>query len=288
MKIVVCVKRDLEGNLNLNYLLKKIRGHEVSVILSDKVWKKEREVKESSDFVFYERDLVVDFLFPLMERASLPEDSFNEGNLTFSQIEQAYEVPIRLIKDINSDEGVRYLQELSPDLILSVRYDLIFKKQVIDIPKLGIMNIHPGALPMYRGIMATFRAMMAGENRVGCTLHFVDEGIDTGSVIGVRYLDIDYGKSFLWHVVRLYPLGIDLFAEILPRLENGDIIPSQSQEGADFQYHTYPTTEEFHSFASKGYKLIDNCEYLDILDGYASLRALKLAWSSLPLALGHT
>jgi hypothetical protein len=267
MKIVICTKRDLEGNIALNKIVREVHGHELFVLLSDHFLKTEREVRESADFIFYERDLLVEQIHPLLERVPLSPKN-NPRYLTFNQIREKYNIPIEIIGNINSQKNEARLKEISPDIILSVRFDFIFRKHIIDIPKYGILNIHPGALPRYRGVYASFRAMMQGENQAGCTLHVIDEGIDTGPVIGIRYLPIDYSKSVLWHIANLYPLGIDLFSELIPKIEKGETIKTISQIEADQHYYTFPTPDEFSQFKKKGFKLIDNAEYLEFLSGY--------------------
>jgi len=266
---VLCIKRDLEGNIALNKIVSEVHKHELFVILSDQVLKIEREVKESAEFVFYERDLLVEYIFPLLEKAdTLPDTGSNY--LTFNQIAQTYGLSVEIIKNINGYKGESRLKEIQPDIILSCRYDLIFKKNIINIPRLGILNIHPGKLPEYRGVDAPFRAMLNRESQMGCSLHVVDQGLDTGPVIGIKYLTIDYSKSVLWHIVRMYPLGIDMFLKILPGLENGEGFSAVPQDSSKHKYYTYPEPAEFEEFTAKGYKLIDNGEYLDLLSNYLS------------------
>ena len=274
MKIVICTKQDLEGNIALNKIVREIQGHELFVILSDKFMKVEREVRESADFIFYERDLLVEQIYPLLERTPLsPEE--NPKYLTFGQIRNRYHIPLRIMGNINAPDAEAWLREIRPDIILSVRYDFIFRKHIIDIPKYGILNVHPGKLPHYRGVYAPFRAMLYGDQHAGCTLHFVDEGIDTGPMVGIRYLPTDHSKSVLWHMANLYPMGIDMFIEHLPELGKGVLPPSKPQNSAEGHYYTFPTPEEFREFADKGGKLIDNREYLDFLAGYHSHPAYR-------------
>ena len=264
MRIVICSKRDLEGNIAVNKLIRELYEHELFIILSDEVMEKEREIKESSDCVFYERDLLIDHVFPLLERSPhKPHPLF----FTFKQIQEHHGIPIHIMGNINGGEGEKLLTRIQPDLILSVRYDYIFKKHIISIPRLGILNIHPGKLPTYRGVYALFRAMLNGDAHAGVTLHYVDECIDTGPIVAIGYLHIDYSKSFLWHLCQLYPLGIDIFLEHLPNLEAGRNLSAQSQQ-SDGNYYTFPTSEEFLLFSQKGGILIDFNDYLEIIFNY--------------------
>jgi methionyl-tRNA formyltransferase len=71
----------------------------------------------------------------------------------------------------NSVAGLELIRSLEPDLIVSIRYRRILKDEVIAIPRLGVLNLHSGVLPDYKGVMATFWAMLQNEEMIGATLH---------------------------------------------------------------------------------------------------------------------
>jgi len=85
-----------------------------------------------------------------------------------------------ITEDINL--CVDYIKELAPDYILSFQYHKILKPEVISIPLDGCINLHFGLLPQYRGMAPVAHAMINGD-MVGITLHYIDEGIDTGAII---------------------------------------------------------------------------------------------------------
>jgi hypothetical protein len=271
MKILVCTKLDLEGSIALNKIVSDLNGQDLMVLLSDHFLKTERENREAARFIFYERDLLVEQIFPLVESLPIPDP--RPRYLTFNQIAETFRIPVRVVPNINADESERMIRAFAPDVILSVRFDFIFRPNIIRIPRLGILNVHPGELPAYRGVYASFRAMTRGDEKAGCTLHYVDERIDTGPIVGIRYLTIDYQKSLLWHMAHLYPLGIELFTEILPQLENGERPPTYAQNDKESSYYTFPSPEQFRMFEEKGYQLIDYQEYLNFLSGYRTRKA---------------
>ncbi|MEK8020832.1 MAG: formyl transferase [Candidatus Parabeggiatoa sp.] len=268
MKIVICVKRDLEGNIALNKIVQDLQGHDLLVLLSDHFMKTERENQEAARFIFYERDLLVEQIFPLLE--AVPLSKHQPRYLTFEQIRQVYGVPILITRNVNDAESETLIRSFDPDVMLSVRFDFIFRPHIIALPKLGILNVHPGALPRYRGVYAPFRAMLYGEEKIGCTLHFIDEGIDTGPIVGIQYMPVDYKRSVLWHIAHLYPLGIDMFVESIPLMECGELPPADPQLAAEQHYYTFPTPEEFKQFKERGFSLIDDREYLNFLLLYRS------------------
>ena len=79
------------------------------------------------------------------------------------------------------------ISDTTPELMISIRYGKILRSKALSIPDHGVLNLHSGKLPDYRGVMATFRAMLAQEQELFSTLHWIDDDtIDTGRVISVQ------------------------------------------------------------------------------------------------------
>jgi methionyl-tRNA formyltransferase len=192
-------------------------------------------------------------LFPLLDRCPEPPGQL----LTFNHLARAYGVSFHGITEINQGDGYALLEAFRPDLVLSLRFDLIFKSRVIRLPRYGILNIHPGTLPRHAGLYAPFRAMLAGESSAGCTLHMIDEGIDSGPIVGLRHLPVDPGRSTFWHMLHLYPLGVELFLEALATLEAGKPLDAHAQDRSQREYRSYPSAEDFTAFEAKGLRLVD-------------------------------
>lgn len=93
-------------------------------------------------------------------------------------------------KNINSDSFIKKLEEYNCDLFVSMSFNQIFKRQVLDIPKIGVINCHAGKLPFYRGRNILNWVLINDEKEFGITVHFVDEGIDTGDIILQRTFPI--------------------------------------------------------------------------------------------------
>lgn len=90
------------------------------------------------------------------------------------------------------------VEELSPDIGISVRYDKIIPKSTIDSFKQGIFNTHGGILPEYRGSYCNINALINNEEEYGVTLHYISQGVDAGDVVAinkVRIKELDTGFS---------------------------------------------------------------------------------------------
>lgn len=264
MKILVCTKRDLAGCLVLNEVLERLAGHRLMVLLSDKTRPVEKAVPELAEMKFFERDLPVDTLFPLLDAVGADGARLS----TFAGCAARHAVPVKVVGDINGPAGEALVRDFAPDLILSVRFSLIFKRNIFEIPPLGTYNVHPGALPRYAGLFAPFRCMMEGGDRIGCTLHRVDDGIDTGPVAGIGWLPVRADRSLLWHVVQTYRPGLDLFYAALADMEAGRPVRLEVQDRAQRVYGSLPDAESFKAFHGRGFRLFDPAEYMDLLSGF--------------------
>lgn len=98
----------------------------------------------------------------------------------------AYRGDIKLFEglSIKSQDTLKTIKGLSPDLIVVSTFNQIIPKDVVLVPKLGVINIHPSLLPMYRGATPTVWAILNGERETGVSAHFIeDESIDKGRII---------------------------------------------------------------------------------------------------------
>ncbi|MBC7906329.1 MAG: methionyl-tRNA formyltransferase [Rhodospirillaceae bacterium] len=261
LRIIICTKHDLYGALVLNQLLPHLVGDQVMVWLSDKTRPVEKAVPELAEMKFLERDLLMDTIFPLVDMAGA-----GSGELaTFNGLAARHGVASKIITSVNDPEMEAVIRDFQPDLIFSARFSLIFKPNIINIPRLGIWNIHPGALPRYAGLFAPFRCIVDGGDRIGCTVHRIDEGIDTGPVQGIGWLKVDPARSLLWHVVNSYGPGVDVLIDMLAGIRQGRLPEPWVQDRSLRAYRSLPDAEQFAKFWETGFRLYDPREYMELL-----------------------
>lgn len=140
------------------------------------------------------------------------------------------------VSSINDPKIVALAEQLRPDVIVVFGTSLM-RGPLLTKGRLGIFNLHGGLSPWYRGADCTFWALYNGEpEQVGCTLHRIDAGIDTGTLIAHVCPEVREGDDELalfWRAVRD---SADVYAELLQRLEHGQPLGQpQAEKGRLYQ-----------------------------------------------------
>ena len=140
------------------------------------------------------------------------------------------------VPHINHSDVIKIIDEHKPDLIVVFGTSLL-KGELLGKGRLGIINLHGGLSPEYRGADCTFWALYNQEpEKVGCTIHYINAGIDTGNIIAhvsPEIKETDDELTLFWRAVRD---STDIFAELLERLEQGEVLGAvQTHKGALYQ-----------------------------------------------------
>lgn len=256
MKILILANKDVASNHALNLLLPGLDGHELHVFLSSRVGGGGDRPQALVDLATLEQHWFNQVFSP-----AVPPVAERGGRYrTFAQMSEVLASPLREMNAINAPEGLALLDAIAPDLVLSIRYGVILKADVLARPRLGVLNLHSGPLPAYRGVMATFHAMRRGEAAIGTTLHTIDDNaIDTGRIVTRTTLPVDPGKTYLWHVLNLYGDGCRVMLEAVRELAGRGVLVTRAQP-AGGHYYTFPTAAELAEFAGRGLRLFDEGE----------------------------
>lgn len=118
-------------------------------------------------------------------------------------------------------EGVEDLKSLKPDIMITCAFGQILSKEILDIPKLGTINIHASLLPFYRGASPIHYAILNGEKKTGITIMKTDVGVDTGDIICQREIDIKDNETCGELFDRLSVLGAQCIIQALPSIIDG-------------------------------------------------------------------
>lgn len=156
-----------------------------------------------------------------------------------------FKTKLTTIKDVNEQEFIRKLNNINPDLIISVYFNQIISEEVIDIPKKGIVNIHPAYLPDYKGISPVFWSLANSEKYAGVTVHYIDKGVDTGNIIEREKIKIekdDTEDSLYW---RICEIGSPLLIRAVDKIRAGRV---QLVENKGGRYFSLPTEDAVRKY----------------------------------------
>ena len=155
-----------------------------------------------------------------------------------------YDIPVFEWTDVNSPDALSSFRILAPDIIIVIYFNQILKRQLINIPSKGCINLHLALAEEYRGCYPTTWALLNDKRRTGVTLHYIDESIDGGDIIAeceVLIEDDDTGRSLY---EKCTDAGIQLFSNTLPAIVRGTV-QARPQDRTKGVYHrrVFPSQE---------------------------------------------
>lgn len=252
MNITILANKDLASCVAINYLVEGLGAHKVSVFLSSRVGSKPL-AEPLQQLKMVEQQWPNEILFPLLARV---------GNSTaelkgFDQLAETFDGRLAILNNINEEQGCSEFAKSEPDLVLSIRYGVILRDPVLAIPTHGVLNLHSGLLPDYKGVMATFWALLHGESTIGTTLHYIDDkSIDTGRIVTRTELTVQSDRSYFWHVLELYHAGCQSMLDAVHAIDNRAEISAHQQDMSG-SYFSFPSLEDIERFHAAGWRLYD-------------------------------
>ena len=239
MRIGLFYNRDIYAHAALNQLIPKLSDHDLGMFYSQRVGgaSQPRDPR-------------------LVALARVETDFATAPGLSFEAMASKSHCREIAITDINGRD-LNLLRAFDADLLISIRFGQIFKAEAIAQPRTGIINLHSGLLPEYKGVMASFWSLLNEEPRLGTTLHWItDKKIDSGALISTRSQPARSSETYVKQVLSLYRPGAEQICEAVHQLQSlastkGDDLPS----GA---YYSFPTTDDIDRFEKRGWRLFED------------------------------
>jgi methionyl-tRNA formyltransferase len=144
-------------------------------------------------------------------------------------------IPVLQPEKLRDPNAMAQLHEWNPELIVVAAFGQILKKDVLELPQYGCINVHASLLPRWRGAAPINAAILAGDEEIGVTIMKMDVGLDTGPMLSKRSIrhtpDLTTGSA----IRALSELGADLLIDTLPDYLSGKTIPQpQPEEGSTY------------------------------------------------------
>lgn len=169
--------------------------------------------------------------------------------------------------NVNEDKFLNELEEIKPDLVISISPPQIFKKRILSIPRFGIINVHGALLPKYKGLQPSFWVLANDEPITGVTVHYMSEKLDAGEIILQEKVDINKDDTQFSLIYKTKKLGAKLI------LNSIDLIESESSKTRNLisdagSYYSFPTREDVIKFKKNNKKLVKWKDIFTLLRGF--------------------
>lgn len=152
----------------------------------------------------------------------------------------------------NDREAIDRIKSENPDIIAVAAFGQILPKEVLDIPKLGCINVHASLLPRFRGASPIQRAIMEGDEKTGVTIMYMEEGLDTGDMLAKKSVEIDHKTADELHD-ELSALGAELLVDTVGRIRE---IKAVKQDDSMATYAPMISKADGHiDFSQNPYKI---------------------------------
>jgi methionyl-tRNA formyltransferase len=146
-----------------------------------------------------------------------------------------FNLPVIQPEKLKQPEAMDQLRAWAPDLIVVAAFGQILKKDVLELPQYGCINVHASLLPRWRGAAPINAAILAGDEETGVTIMKMDVGLDTGPMLAKRSVRLTRDDTAGSVLRTLSTLGANLLIETLPDYLSGKLIPQpQPDDGATY------------------------------------------------------
>jgi len=132
-----------------------------------------------------------------------------------------HNIPVYQPKSVKTEETLEIIRELNPDLIVVVAYGKILPQELIDIPRLGVINVHSSLLPKFRGAAPIHAALINGEEETGVTIMYIAEELDAGDMIMTGKTPITEEDTLATLHDRLMGIGAETLLEAVNKIGEG-------------------------------------------------------------------
>ncbi|MFT3895953.1 MAG: methionyl-tRNA formyltransferase [Anaerolineales bacterium] len=144
-------------------------------------------------------------------------------------------IPVMQPEKLKQPEAMEQLHAWAPDLIVVAAFGQLLRKDVLELPRYGCINVHASLLPRWRGAAPINAAILAGDEETGVTIMKMDVGLDTGPMLSKRSIRLTPTDTAGSVFEKLSTLGADLLIETLPDYLSGKLVPQpQPEEGMTY------------------------------------------------------
>jgi len=178
------------------------------------------------EFAVTSLDYLIRNDYPIITTVTQPDRPRGRGRITapppVKVVAHKYGLPVVQPERLRDKEFVDYFSGIHPDMVVVAAFGQILPREVLEIPKMGCINVHPSLLPKYRGAAPINWALIRGEVKTGVTIMLMDEGMDTGDILTQEETAIEPMETFGSLNNRLAYIGARLLVATIKMVISGN------------------------------------------------------------------
>lgn len=243
-RVVFCTYPSLYSDLVLHELLKSPQIEVVGVVVSTRILRKDYSKWRASVRQIQLSGLrYAAYLFAVTDLYRLLQTLL--GKQTLFGVCRAKHIPVLETADINEPATVTFLKVAQPDVMLSAHFNQLLAAEVLAVPGLACLNIHPSLLPAFKGVDPAFYALLRHAQETGVTVHLQDEQFDHGRILEQARLQVRWHDSLLSLNVKLFKLGAMAAVRQIGALASSTLGQEQPPGGG---YDSWPNPHDTRQF----------------------------------------
>ncbi|MBF6049922.1 hypothetical protein GO001_32865 [Streptomyces sp. NRRL B-1677] len=272
LQVAFFVGSDVTSHLAVNAAVRSLAAEDAGIHLFYTAQKPNPEApRDRREMFFIEHQLMNDVLYPHLDAAGTGAGAEYAAGAEYGPYRtpdalarmDPNRITVQRLDSVNSPETIQELQRRGITLGFSVRCYQKFGADIIRYfatatghsAHSALLNLHPGVLPAYRGVLTYARAMANSEAHAGFTLHHINADWDAGDVLSCATQPLDHDRSVLENMIRHHRAGAALIHEAVVQTLEGERLLSVPQPADEARYYTHATPEELTAIKDKGIRL---------------------------------
>ena len=245
---IITVDEPLYTSNLVKRIIKKYYGHLKGItILPNKM-----PNKNFFTFILYLHTLygTKEFIILLIKLLKARLREFLHLDESIKSLIKKYNLKVICTSSINNEKYVEKLRKLNLDMILSF-CGQIYRRDILRVPKIGVINKHCALLPKYRGVYPAFWVLLNEEKETGVTIHFIDENIDTGRIVAQKKIKVSPLDTFDSLYRKCHAPVFGMYCNIIEYARKNKYVKSFENNLKDARYYSFPTKGDVKMFRKK-------------------------------------
>ena len=172
------------------------------------------------EFSYKALEKLIELKAELVGVCTKDKSNFNSDFADLTPLCKENKIPYKFVDDINSKENIEWINTLNPDIIFCFGWSNLIKKELLNLPIMGVIGYHPASLPQNRGRHPLIWALVLGLNQSASTFFFMQEGADDGDILSQEEFEILYEDDAKSLYNKVSKVALNQIENFLPKLQN--------------------------------------------------------------------